>query len=466
MFTDHNPAVLATRCLPAHEFQDSTWLQGPKQLLVIKQEEQNENEHSLIKPDEDKEIRPIVSAMKTCTADEDGGQPYTAMTQRFQRFSAWRKLVLAMNFLRYMLFKFQGKDIDSNTVTERYQDTEHFVIRMVQSEVYCDEIDCIRQDEPLPRRSPIANLNPFLDDQGLLRVGGRIVNSKLTLKEKKPLIIPGRHHIATLLVRHYQENVKQQGRHFTEGAIRAAGLWITGAKRLVSSIIHKCITCRKLGGKTQYQIMADLPADRLDPSPPFTNVGVDAFGPWAVVSRKSRGGSANSKRWGILFTCLTTRAVHIELVEEMSSSAFINAVRRFTAIWGQVKTFRSDQGTNFGGAVDDLRIDAKYVNDAALKKYLHNSGTVWVFNPPHASHVGGARERMIGITRKIINSMLTDASGKTLTHDVLNTFMAEVCAIINSRPLVPISTDQDSPFILTPAMLLTQKTEYELRSIH
>ncbi|XP_061190615.1 uncharacterized protein LOC133198553 [Saccostrea echinata] len=444
--TDHNPADLATRCLPAHELQDSTWLQGPKQLLVFKQEEQNENEHSLIKPDEDKEIRPIVSAMKICTADEDGGQPYTPMTQRFQRFSDWRKLVLAMNFLRYMLFKFQGKDVDSNTVTERYQDTEHFVIRMVQSEVYCDEIDCIGRDELLPRRSPIANLNPFLDDQGLLHVGNRIVNSKLTLREKKPLIIPGRHHIATLLVRHYHENIKQhQGRHFTEGAIRAAGLWITGAKRLVSSIIHKCITCRKLRGKTQYQIMADLPADRLDPSPPFTNVAVDAFGPWAVVSRKTRGGSANSKRWGILFTCLTTRAVHIELVEEMSSSAFINAVRRFTAIRGQVKTFRSDQGTNFVGAVDDLRIDAIYVNDAPLKKYLHNSGTVWIFNPPHASHIGGAWERMIGITRKILNSMLTDASGKTLTHDELNTFMAEVCAIINSRPLVPISTDPDSP---------------------
>ncbi|XP_048751486.2 uncharacterized protein LOC125663228 [Ostrea edulis] len=461
--TDRNPADLATRCLPAAELQDSTWLQGPNYLVMKKEQQCDENEHLLIDPDEDKEIRPVVSTMKTHTSNENDDR-LESVIERFQRFSDWKTLVLAMNFLRCLLFKFQGQDIDSKTFSERYQDTEHYVIKVVQSEVYFDEIDCIRRQEPLSRRSPIANLNPFLDEQGLLRVGGRIVNSNLSLREKKPLIIPGRHHIATLLVRCHHEKVQHQGRHFTEGAIRVAGLWITGVKRLVASIIYKCVKCRKLRGKLQYQIMADLPADRLDPSPPFTNVGVDAFGPWAIVSRKTRGGSANSKRWGILFTCLVTRAVHIELVEAMSSSAFINAVRRFTAIRGQVKTFRSDQGSNFIGAVDDLRIDSIYVDDEPLKNYLHNSGTVWIFNPPHASHMGGAWERMIGITRRILDSMLIGASGKTLTHDVLNTFMAEVCAIINSRPLVPVSTNPDSPLILTPAMLLTQKTEYEFEA--
>lgn len=461
--TDRNPADLATRCLPAVELQDSSWLQGPKQLMMKKEQQYDGNEHLLIAPDEDKEIRPVVSSMKTRTSDENSNQ-LESVTDRFQRFSDWKRLISAMNYLRYLLFKFKGQDIDSKTVIDRHQETEHYLIKIVQSEVYYEEIDCIRRHEPLPRKSSIANLNPFLDEQGLLRVGGRIVNSNLSLREKKPLIIPGRNHIATLIVRHYHEKVQHQGRHFTEGAIRAAGLWIIGAKRLVSSIIYKCVTCRKLRGKIQYQIMADLPADRLDPSPPFTKVGVDAFGPWSIVTRKTRGGSANSKRWGILFACLVTRAVHIEVVEEMSSSAFINAVRRFTAIRGPVKTFRSDQGTNFVGAVDHLRIDAIYVDDEPLKKYLHNSGTIWIFNPPHASHMGGAWERMIGITRRILDSMLIGASGKTLTHDVLITFMAEVTAIINSRPLVPVSTDPDFPLILTPAMLLTQKTEYKFEA--
>jgi hypothetical protein len=191
---------------------------------------------------------------------------------------------------------------------------------------------------------------------------------------------------------------------------------------------------------------------------------VDAFGPWTIVSRRKRGGYANSKRWAIIFTCLVTRAVHIELVEEMSSSAFINAVIRFISVRGKVKIFRSDRGTNFVGAVDDLKIDAISVEDGPFKNQLYNSGTVWKCNSPHSSHMGGAWERIIRTARQILNSMLVSTTGKTLTHDVLTTFMAEVRAIINSRPLVPVSTDPESPLILTPSMLLTQKTDYEFNA--
>jgi hypothetical protein len=222
------------------------------------------------------------------------------------------------------------KSNDLSTDVESYQEAEVCVLKCVQSEAFEIEIDLIRQGKPL-KGSPIANLNPFIYEHGILRVGCRIINSDLTLREKKPLIVPGRHHIATPLVRRYHSDYHHQSRHITEGVVRAAGFWIIGSKRLVSSIIHKCITCRKLRGKTEQQIMADLPTDRVEPSPPFTNVGVDAFGPW------TRGGYANSKRWAIVFTCLVTRAVHIELVEEMSSSAFINAVIRFTFVRGKVK---------------------------------------------------------------------------------------------------------------------------------
>ncbi|XP_071138255.1 uncharacterized protein [Mytilus edulis] len=152
--------------------------------------------------------------------------------------------------------------------------------------------------------------------------------------------------------------------------------------------------------------MSDLPEDRLEPSPPFTNVGIDTFGPWTIVSRKTRGGYPNSKRWAILFTCLVTRAIHNELIEEMSFSAFINDVRRFAAIRGQIEIFRSDRGTNFIGAIDDLKIDSINVEDGPFKNFLYNSGTTWIFNPPHSSHMGGAWERMIGITRRILDSML------------------------------------------------------------
>lgn len=245
--------------------------------------------------------------------------------------------------------------------------------------------------------------------------------------------------------------------------MRAAGYWIVGGKRLVSSVIHNCVKCKKLRGSFQLQLMADLPRARVEEAPPFTYVGVDVFGPWEITSRKTRGGLANSKRWAVLFTCLSIRAVHIEVVDEMSSSAFINALRRFTAVRGKVAEFRSERGTNFVGAVEDLGFRAINVEDRSVKDFLVSNEIVWKFNPPHSSHMGGAWERMIGLSRRILESRLMDV--KNLTHDVLVTFLSEACAIINSRPLVPVSIDPDAPEILTPSMVLTQKPEVDRQAV-
>ena len=127
-----------------------------------------------------------------------------------------------------------------------------------------------------------------------------------------------------------------------------------GSKRLVAMIIRQCVTCKKLRGHFKIQKISDLPEDRLHPGPPFTFIGIDTFGPWPIIHRKTRGGSAQQKRWAILFTCLVSRAIHIEVTEELSSSSFINAFRRFIALRGNVKLVRSDRGTNFIGAIQDL----------------------------------------------------------------------------------------------------------------
>ncbi|XP_052818318.1 uncharacterized protein LOC128244343 [Mya arenaria] len=314
--------------------------------------------------------------------------------------------------------------------------------------------------KPVSKGSPIASLNPFVDHDGILRVGGRLQKSILTNREMHPAIISRKCHVASLLIRHYHKNVQHQGRHFTEGAIRAQGYWIVGAKRLISSVIHNCVQCRKLRGRHAEQIMADLPKDRVEPAPPFTYVGVDTFGPWNVVTRKTRGGQASSKRWAILFTCLTIRAIHIEVVPEMSSSAFTNALRRFIARYGNVKLFRSDRGTNFVGSVNELGIDAVNVEDGEIHRLLKSNGVVWVFNPPHAPHMGGVWERMIGPVKRILNSMLCETSIRDLTHDVLITLMVEVCSIVNARPIVPVATDSSVPEILSPSSILTQKVDF------
>lgn len=180
---------------------------------------------------------------------------------------------------------------------------------------------------------------------------------------------------------------------------------------------------------------------------------MDVFGPWQVVSRKTRGGSASSKRWGVLFSCLVIRAIHIEVIDSLSSSAFINALCWFISIRGRVQIFRSDRGTKFVGATDDLHtcIDKINVEDDKTKQYLFNSGIKWIFNPPHSSHFGGSWERMIGVVKRILDGMMLDPNNHNITHEALCTLLAEGTAIVNSRPITFVSTDPDSPLVLTPS---------------
>ena len=176
--------------------------------------------------------------------------------------------------------------------------------------------------------SPIISLSSHLDQHGIIRVGGTLSKMSENLDiHVHPIIIPKKHFIAVLLTRHFHELVQHQGRHITEGAIRAGGFWLMGGKQTVSRVIHQCVICRRVRGKTITQKMGDLPPDRIQPSPPFTYVGVDVFGPWQVSARQTRGGSSSSKRWAVLFACLVSRAIHIEIIEELSTSSFINSTK-------------------------------------------------------------------------------------------------------------------------------------------
>nr|XP_034339039.1 uncharacterized protein LOC117693077 [Crassostrea gigas] len=417
--TESNPADAATRSIPPDKLQNSLWLQGPPSLYEPT-EESNDTKFPLVNVDQDKEIRPQVQVLKTELHENT-----FALTHRIERFSVWRNLVNTFKRLKSFARTLHKDGTKDELSDISYSATVNFIIRQIQSEVFSTEISCIKHRSSLPKTSRIRNLNPFLDDDGLLRVGGRIHRASIEYKEKHPIIIPGNNHIAVLLIRHYHCEVKHQGRHFTAGALRDAGFWIVGERRLISSLLYKCVIFRKLRGKQEQQLMSDLPEDRVSPNPPFSSVGIDKFGPWSVVTRKTRGGQANSKRWALLFTCLSTRAIHIEVIEELSSSSFINALRRFIALRGSLKEIRSDRGTNFVGSVDHLDMNSINVEEGPVHNFLEEKQTVWIFNPPHSSHMGGIWERMIGITRRILNSMILEVQSKDLTHEVLTTFLAE-----------------------------------------
>lgn len=452
-----NPADHGSRSVTAASLRDTNWLTGPA-FLSGKPPADHQSLFDLVDPELDSEIRPQVATLVTEITQPSLG------TERFERFSKWTSVLRALAVLIHIAQCFRQTDKDKTCrgwhtckkaiTPENLEKAKKLLIKNMQQERYPSEFSNIQSKSDIPKQSNIAKLCPVVDSFGLLRVGGRITQSGLEINRTNPLIIPVQHHLTTLLVRHHHEQVKHQGRHFTEGAIRDAGLWLVGGKRCIRGTLSQCVTCRRLRGKQEHQLMADLPADRLQVAPPFTYVGLDVFGPWEVISRRTRGGQANSKRWAVMFTCLCVRAVHIEVIETLSASSFINALRRFFSIRGPAAQIRSDRGTNFTGASKELNLE----DDADMQRYLQDQQCTWIFNPPHASHMGGAWERLIGVARRILDSMFLQQRFSSLTHEVLVTLMAEVCAIMNARPLLPVSTDPENPLILTPSMLLTQRT--------
>ncbi len=150
--------------------------------------------------------------------------------------------------------------------------------------------------------------------------------------------------------------------------------------------------------------MASLPEDRLLPDkPPFTNVGVDYFGPFDV-----KRGRSTVKRYGVLFTCLTIRAVHIEVADSLDPDSCINALRRFISRRGQVSVMLSDNGTNFVGAERELREALSNLNHSIIENAMLQKGIKWVFNSPAASHQGEVWERQIRTVRRILSALLKE----------------------------------------------------------
>ena len=241
----------------------------------------------------------------------------------------------------------------------------------------------------MKKASSLYQVDLFLDVNGILRVGGRIRRSSLSYGGKHPIILPGKGHVTELIICHHHRMVEHQGRGITHNEIRSAGYWVIGGSLDVSNHIVQCVWCRKLRGTPQDQKMADLPEDRLEPALPFTFSAVDCFGPWYEGRREL-------KRYGVLFTCLSSRAIHLEVSSSLDTDSFLNAYRRFVCRRGPVLQLRSHQGTNFIGAMNELQQAVTELNHERIREELLSNNFYWVeFKPnvPYASHRGGVWER-------------------------------------------------------------------------
>ena len=436
--TTENPADIASRgCPPSELTMTSAWFRGPEFLW-----RQNLPEV----PDAAPAPEEATTRAQSCLAADD------SILQQLQRISSWSKMKRIIS----LCLKFKTRHVNGNKLatSPNYSfKAEEAILRLVQRKAFPQELKLLSKGNAVPLSSPLSKLDPFLDDHGLLRVGGRVRNSALPYNVKHPALLPKDHHITEAVLKHFHAMTAHQGRNMTINEVRNNGLWIVGGSRVAGKLVSQCVVCRKLRGQMAGQKMADLPEDRLEPSPPFTSCGIDCFGPFII-----KEGRKELKRWGCLFTCLSSRAIHLEVVSNMSTDSYINALRRFVSLRGNVKKIRCDCGTNFVGANNELKAALKEIDDKKVQQYLADRGCEYIFNAPRASHMGGAWERCIRTVRGILSSLLRD-HGAQLDDDSLRTLLAEASAIVNSRPLsVERLDDPTVPAPITPNHLLTLKS--------
>ncbi|XP_067950301.1 uncharacterized protein [Watersipora subatra] len=439
-----NPADTVSRGASVSQLMKSTWYNGPS---FLHEPDISHKLTSDLNFEEAIENSPEIKRKKTGLTILQT-EKSTSQTI-IEKFSSWRKLVRAVAnakaMLRHKCFKKQPIENDE------IKSAEKAIILMEQSHSYIEEVNSLSNSTRVRKSSKIASLTPFLDKENTLRMNSR-VTTHLTYEENHPIII-AKSLLAKLLVRHYHELTHHQGSNSTVAAIRQAGFWIVGAPTLAKSIIRNCITCLKQRSKPLQQLMAPLPKERSEPSPPFTQIGIDTFGPFEVKDRRTV-----IKRWGVVFTCLYSRALHIELLEDLSADSFLQALRRFESICGSVATIYCDGGTNFLGGRNQQEKDLLTMRDNKLKQYLLAKKITYKVNSPTASHQGGVWERQIRSIRSIMNSMFGKYSQR-LSTEALRTAFYEIMASINNRPLSGTNATDTDP-IITANRLLTAKSGF------
>ncbi|GFV52584.1 integrase catalytic domain-containing protein [Trichonephila clavipes] len=268
----------------------------------------------------------------------------------------------------------QGSSISSshiNTTSLTFSETktaEETIIRWVQGFYFQEEIRSIKKQISLPPKSPLRSLHPFIDEHGLVRVGGRLQNSQLQFNSKHPIILPSQHSISELLIK------EQHIAHLHAGPTLLA---------------H----CNKFKTSTTTpQLIGNLPKHRVTLERPFFSCGIDYAGPVLIKCNKDQG-TKSTKGYIALFVCLATKGVHIEAFGYITTDSFIAALRRFSARRGAPRHIYSDNGTNFVGAhrkLDEIRkLWLSLPTNKAISYYLSKSSIDWHFIPPSSPQFGG-----------------------------------------------------------------------------
>lgn len=374
-------------------------------------------------------------------------------TINFENFDTLKELQKVIIYsIRFINSKKHPEQIEEKISTQENEEALIRCIKITQLREFGPEIERLQQKKNLRKTSKVLNLNPYLDEKNILRVGGRLRNSDLETEQKHPIILGTRTHLTNLIIADAHKKTLHGGIQLMLCYLRSK-YWIIHSKNAVKACIHKCLICARQRAVTRTQIMGDLPKVRVTQARPFLHSGVDFAGPLHVLMSKGRGAKSN-KAYIAIFICMATKAIHLELVGDLSSESFIGAFHRFVSRRGKCTHIWSDQGRNFIGANREL---AEAFKEACLElpgdlvDILSSDGTQWHNIPAYSPNFGGLWESGVKSTKYHLKRILT----KNLTFEEMTTTLCQIEACLNSRPLVPIdASDPDVIEPLTPGHFL------------
>ncbi|XP_055904629.1 uncharacterized protein LOC129940343 [Eupeodes corollae] len=456
--TAHNPADCASRGLTPSQIQAHTlWWTGPG--FLQQGNLYNTASKPLCSQDDLQNLRqeerlPVV----TYTRIENMG---LLMTRRrdglainfLDRTNSLTKIKRIMAHILYALYAGSKKRVTYGSEicsVERLHQAMQVLTRLDQRQWFKRDIESCNQAKNLPGSSTLSSLNPFIDEGNILRVGGRIKRSTLDANQRFPIILSREGKLAYMIVAEVHRTTLHGGVQLMLQIIRQTH-WIIGGRALVKSYIHKCVTCRLQRGKVARQRTGDLPKYRITRHRPFFITGVDYCGPFLLRLGAKRSRTI-TKTYVVIFVCLATKAVHIELATDLSTEAFLNAFARFTSRRGPCEQLHSDNGTNFQGANRRMKEDLEAWHCEHVKEQLTHRGTTWHFIPPSAPHQGGIWEAAVKSAKRHIVRVV---GSQTMSYEQFNTLLIRIEACLNSRPLVALYDDPDDKLALTPGDFLT-----------
>ncbi|XP_072397992.1 uncharacterized protein [Diabrotica undecimpunctata] len=327
------------------------------------------------------------------------------------------------------------------------------VWKEMQAQSFPSDIEALKSGQDLPKRSELLSLAPFIDDKGLLRLSGRLKHSDLSFNQKHPIILPRNHKLTELII--MQEHIRNL--HASPQLLLATlrlTYWPIAGRRTVRKFLHKCVICFKVKPTAQKYIMGQLPNHRITPSRPFLNCGVDYAGPFETKTSNLRG-SRVQKSYLCVFICLATKAVHLEIVSNLSTEAFLNSFKRFVSRRGLCKNIYSDNATNFVGAHRELRELFSLIHNPSCSivylEYFSQNQINWHFIPPLSPHFGGLWEAAVKTAKYHLRRVLMN---NRFTLEEFSTVIAQIESCMNSRPLTPLTNDPNDLAILTPGHFL------------